>query len=355
MKIIHTADLHLGAPIDSALPPHVANDRKAELRKAFNSMVEYANAQRVSAIMLVGDVFDRDEPFKRDKDFFLSVVNSYPNIDFLYLRGNHDNSEDFKDGKPKNLITFSDSWSSVRYGNVVISGIEITSKNVDKYPYLLNLNENDINIVMLHGQVSESADGEIVPSRLKDKNINYLALGHIHKAQEHVLDNRANYYYSGCLVGRGFDECGEKGFRLLEVGDKITSKFIKSDVKPISKVAVDVSGAKDEYEVYKIVKDGVKEDKNCILKIELIGEISFDDDGLCAQLEKMLAHFFYYVYVKNLTVRKFNLDELKNDLSLKGEFLRSVLQDESLSYEQKNTIVSIGLKALDGKEIELWY
>ena len=52
---------------------------------------------------------------------------------------------------------------------------------------------------------------------LKNKNIDYLALGHIHGYKEAPLDGRGKYCYPGCLEGRGFDECGKKGFVLLNI------------------------------------------------------------------------------------------------------------------------------------------
>ena len=52
------------------------------------------------------------------------------------------------------------------------------------------------------------------------KNIDYLALGHIHKYKQAELDQRGVYCYSGCLEGRGFDECGEKGFVLLDIDEE---------------------------------------------------------------------------------------------------------------------------------------
>jgi exonuclease SbcD len=42
---------------------------------------------------------------------------------------------------------------------------------------------------------------------LKNKAIDYLALGHIHSYKMEQLDSRGVYCYPGCLEGRGFDEC----------------------------------------------------------------------------------------------------------------------------------------------------
>ena len=40
----------------------------------------------------------------------------------------------------------------------------------------------------------------------------------------------------------------------------------------------------------------------------------------------------------------------KHDISLKGEFIRLVLNQEDLTDEDKNKIISTGIKALSGEE-----
>ena len=59
MKIIHTADIHLGSAMDSVLPYQKAKERKAELRATFGRMIEYAREEGVRVILLSGDVFSR--------------------------------------------------------------------------------------------------------------------------------------------------------------------------------------------------------------------------------------------------------------------------------------------------------
>lgn len=71
MKIIHTADIHLGSKMDSRFNREISNERKIELRNTFKRLVEYAKANKVSVIMLCGDIFDSDKPYKKDKDFFI--------------------------------------------------------------------------------------------------------------------------------------------------------------------------------------------------------------------------------------------------------------------------------------------
>ena len=85
MKFIHSADIHLGSKNDSRFPKEISDEIKAGLRSAFKGMVEYAKASGVFLILFSGDVFDSDRPFKKDKDFFYSVVKNNPEITFLYF------------------------------------------------------------------------------------------------------------------------------------------------------------------------------------------------------------------------------------------------------------------------------
>lgn len=183
MKIIHAADIHLGSKMDSKFPKEIADKRKTEIRNTFSRMVDYATDNGVPVIILAGDVFDYDIPFKKDKDFFYSVVKKHPQIDFLYLKGNHDLGgyvcEDIK-----NLKTFGSRWTAFEYGDIVISGIEMTGDNATSLYSSLELNPDKKNIIVLHGQIADTMGVEkVCLKKLRNKNIDYLALGHVHKLQ----------------------------------------------------------------------------------------------------------------------------------------------------------------------------
>ena len=149
MRLIHCADLHLGSTL-STLPKELIEERKTELRNSFLRMVEYARNSDIPVILLCGDVFDREKPFKKDSDFFYNVIESMPEIDFLYLRGNHD--IDGEQRELPNLKTFSEEWTTYTYGDVTVSGIELSPGNLSSYNSTLSLDEKKKNIVMLHGQ-----------------------------------------------------------------------------------------------------------------------------------------------------------------------------------------------------------
>ncbi len=345
MKIIHCADIHLGAKMDS-FPKEIAEKRKSEVRNSFLRMVAYAREQGVRALLLCGDVFDRDKPYKKDVDFFYGVIEDTPEIDFFYLRGNHDIAGESK--ALPNLKLFSAEWSDYDLGEVVISGIELVKENARAYYSTLALNGEKKNIVMLHGQVGEN----ISLAKLRDKNIDYLALGHIHEYGKGAIDNRGRYAYSGCLEGHGFDETGVKGFVLLTVEKEIKGEFIPFSTREIAKLQVDVSSLKEGYAMAKKVREQTPLKKENIYRVELVGEVDLDVDEFAADVERYLSADCAYVSVKDLTKKKLDYAAYETDKSLRGEFVRLVKEKTEYTEDQKAQIIAYGLKALSGREVD---
>lgn len=360
MKILHCADIHLGSKMESRLPKDKSDERKIEMRAAFARVVDYAKNNGIGVILLVGDVFDGDRPLKKDKEFFYSLVKNNPSIDFLYLRGNHDTQTSYTE-TPENLKTFGTEWRFYEYGDVAITGIECTPENATGMYATLSLDKNKKNIVMLHGQTSD-VDGmyKVNLKKLKNLDIDYLALGHLHSFMCGKLDGRGTYAYPGCLEGRGFDECGQKGFIVLDTDEKITLEFVPDNYRTVVEIQADISGCSDVFAAVSAVKDTIARgksageyDKKDIVRIALTGDVDFDADGIERELEKQLVREFYFATVDNDAVRRYDAATADGDISLRGEFIRTVLGADGYTDEQKQQIIATGLKALSGKDIEV--
>ncbi len=351
LKIIHTADVHLGSKLDANFDGKKMEERRIEIRETFMRIADYAENNGVKIVLLGGDIFDEDKPLKKDKDFFLSVIKSHPEIDFLYLKGNHDRNIDLNSNNDiPNLKFFLNEWTYYKYDNVVIGGYQFDETNAKSLYSTINFEKDSINIAVLHGNLSSSEGlDEIVVSKLKDKNIDYLALGHIHKGDFFKLDERGDYAYSGCPEGRGFDESGDKGFVLLTIDNKVIAQFIPFAKRKIIEIEADVSTCKNSLDAYLLVKKIVGECSDNLLRVILKGEITFDNYSLKNEVEKLLSSDYYCVSVKDKTTSRIDIDGYKNDLSLKGEFVRLVYGDENLTNEEKSKIIRAGLKALMGE------
>ena len=348
MKIIHTADLHLDSVLETNLNSQIQRDRKRELLSNFERLVEYANKHNVDRIIIAGDLFDSNRISQKSKNFIVDIINSNPNIDFLYVTGNHEEDAFLNNINtiPENLKTFTKKFETYTYSDCDITGINYT----DKYDFTdLNLKEDRVNILIIHGDINTN----LHTSFLKDRNIDYVALGHIHKYLRGNIDDRTEYCYPGCLEGRGFDECGEKGFSLLEViGNKVKSEFVPFAQRVLHEVIVDISDCENYIDVKRLVLlkyEDIKEKD--MIKVRLVGKYNLDIFKQNEMLSDSLNEKYYFARIVDDSTLKINPRDYENDISLNGEFIRNVLKS-NLSDEDKNQVIEFGIKALMKEDLE---
>ena len=90
MRILHCADIHLDATIESTLPIEKAQKRRQEVLYSFLQLFAYAEEHQVDVILAAGDLFDSDYISPSAMASVIAAVEGHPDIDFLYLGGNHD-------------------------------------------------------------------------------------------------------------------------------------------------------------------------------------------------------------------------------------------------------------------------
>ena len=354
MKLIHCADIHLDSPMETNLSADKARERKLEIRSTFSRMVRAAADEGVEAILVAGDLFDGARVTKSTENYVLDLIASYPMIDFYYLSGNHDKGSALANSNqlPANLYTFGKLWSTYRRGNIAITGAAVPDADT------LSLNPEDVNILLLHGQERKSAGvaGEdiIHLGRFKNKNIDYAALGHIHEHRVLRLDARGVAAYSGCLEGRGFDECGTKGYVLLEVeGGCVSHRFVSFATRTLHTVACDVTGFTSELDAEQRMLASVADiAAKDMVKVILTGARSAEAMLDLSHLRGILAEKFYFAKIKDETRLSINAADYAHDISLKGEFVRRVMAS-SLSENEKERVIACGFRALSGEELGL--
>ena len=365
MKIIHCADLHLDSKLDANLNKEKAKQRRTELLASFERLVKYAADSRVEAILISGDLFDSKHITATARNTVLHIISQNPGIRFYYLKGNHDEDNVLCDptDQPENLLTFGETWTcySEDDGRIVISGLELSGQNSGSAYNSLVLDSRRFNIVMLHGQKAESATqdrAEVIGLKaLRNHNIDYLALGHVHAYSEDRLDGRGRWCYPGCLEGRGFDECGEHGFVLLDIDSEngtFTDSFIPFAKRRLHTVEVDVTGCMSTAEMLGVCRTAAAQagcSSEDLVKIVLKGTLDVETEKDTNGIVSILSDEFFFCKLYDETTLSVNVTDYRLDESLKGEFVRTVLDDESLSEEDKNAIIRYGLQAIAGEEI----
>ncbi len=358
MKLIHCADLHLDSRMEANLTKEQARERRQELLGTFTHMVAYAAKEGVRAILIAGDLFDGGRVSRTALHVVKAEIVKHPGIDFLYLKGNHD-PEDFLrsfDGDmPQNLKLFSDAWVFWDYGEAVVGGVELTAENQEYIYDTLRLAGDRVNIVTLHGQEADygSGDGIIPIGKLQNRSIDYLALGHIHSYRLEKLDDRGMWCYSGCLEGRGFDECGRKGFVLLDIQKgRVKTQFVPFAARQCAEISVDVSDMDTSPRMLEAVRRAAAQiPASSLVKVVLTGEIPVNAEKNTAYLTQWLRENFYFAKLYDRTRLAVPYDSYRYDCSLKGEFVRLVSGGD-LGDEEKEKIIRMGIRALAGEEPE---
>lgn len=352
MKLLHCADFHLDSPMSANLPPEKARERRAEILNSFAKIVRIADEGQVAAVLIAGDLFDSNRVSKRTEKYVLDTIKAYPNLFFFYLSGNHDNDSFLHrlEDCPDNLCLFDRSWRSYDFGEVTITGSEAPNEDA------LQLREDRLNIVMMHGQ--EATDGKganlFALSKLKNRNIDYLALGHIHRYHEVALDNRCTACYCGCPEGRGFDECGPKGYVLLETdGVGLRHQFVPMSRRQLHTVSCDITGIPSQPELENAMLAAVEHiPSSHMVKVVLTGEVDESLQPSPLRLTQLLSERFYFAKVEDESRLLLDPADYLHSVSLKGEFVRRVYAQSNWTEEEKQRVIACGFSALRGEEMK---
>lgn len=393
-RFIHCADLHLDSRMESHLSQFQAQNRRKELLQTFSRMVSYAGQHEIKGILISGDLFDTTQISSTAVSTFLHCIQEYPQIDFLYLPGNHDSQGLFSvpydmtwpdnlwflqsaevsdSGMPKVSQKVSSSMedhpahihtaAQRNYGPITITGLTGPASSLPQ------LSVSQFNLVMLHGQIgifesSCNSDSDCLHYPLKElsgKNIDYIAAGHIHQFQSGTIDSRGIYCYSGCLEGRGFDECGEKGFVFLDIitddaanTSKLCFQFIPFASRQLFDLNADMTGISSYYDVEQQVEKILSDiDSSHLVRLKLCGRIIPDLNLHSDWLLRKYAEDFYFLHIEDCTRPIICYEDYRYDSSLKGEFIRLVLSAPDLEEKDREKIIMEGLRALSGEEILL--
>ena len=367
MKIIHTGDIHLDSPFTS-FDPIEAEKRRNALRAAFSSLILYARTEKVDLFLICGDLFD-DECVTKDTCLALcKEMASAPDCSFIITPGNHD---PYRENSPYKLVSFPDNvyifsspeLSKVEIGStgVCVYGSAYLSDTKEEYKKSdsITLDKSKINILMHHGDLDVAASpySPISSRQIEESGFDYVALGHIHKGTEIKTLDGTIYAYCGCIEGRDFGECGYKGAIVgdIEKGN-IKLRHVRFSSKRYEIVSVDVTGCETISDALNDISEKCASfGADTLLRIELTGVVSesFNAD---TEMLKGVIKAPSYIEIKDKTLALKNMNKLKEDKTLAGEFYRA-LEEKLFSddEEERNTAslaLKYGLRAIHGLEIK---
>ena len=360
IRILHTSDFHMDSPFES-LSEGKAAIRRAELRQLPKKIARLAISEQVSLVLLCGDLLDSESAFKETGEELFDSLRMI-SVPVFIAPGNHDYYHSravyASDNLPDNVFVFRKN--SIEYYDFPEKGFRVYGAGfTDRYsPSLLKdfhaaKTPGVANIMCLHGEVdaSESSYNPVSRDQIRESRLDYLALGHIHKASGLKKEGNTFYSYPGCPEGRGFDETGEKTVNIIDlIEEKCTLRTISVAARKYEQITVDISDKDPLFSIQLALPDDTVRD---IFRITLRGET--EKSVSVNEIYKQISELFFELNVEDKTTLRKSIWETGGENTLRGNFLSKMRKryDEAENDSDKEMIemaVRWGIAAIDNCE-----
>jgi len=260
IKFIHTADIHLGSMLNISNDAAVKENDilKDAIFSAFRKIIDYAIFYNVDFLLISGDLYDKDAISIKANNFFFHQCERLltNNIKVFIIGGNHDafiiKRELFK-MPPNVFLCESEKLSEFdvldENSNIIarVCGESYRGKGDSRKMYNAYNPPSDgiFNIGMLHTELNPNSLN-YVPCTLtnlkSNNNIDYWALGHIHKCGM-VNEEKPTVVFSGIPQGRDVGETGIGGCIFVKVDDtrKIELEFLPTSSVIWDKIEININ------------------------------------------------------------------------------------------------------------------
>jgi len=367
LKILHTADIHLGAKF-SGLGNKGASQRE-QLRATFKNVVATAINERVHIVLIAGDLFDANQQPQRNIDLVIEQFNllGSNNIPVCLIPGTHDSLDsssiyrkvDFE-GKCSNLKIFADENMSCKE----YPGLDLTvygKPNLGNRSYVSPLKglkpatSSKFHIAMAHGAFyipGKAAEDDHVfrLEEVKISGMDYLALGHWHEIYKCSEKPLAWY----CGPPEWIPDQKEKGgVLLISVSDagevKVEPKML--GLRGYDEVEIDMSEMQDQSKLKAWISEGANQ--NLIRKVTLKGLRNAELIVNTEELETELGEKFFHLSIMDKSHPRSGEVTEDEERLIRNRFIKLMRgQIESSEGEEKDiaeNAIQYGIALLDGK------
>lgn len=355
IKLIHAADFHLDAAF-SALSPEQAAQRRREQRSALEALA--ALCQDCELVLLAGDLFDSAHVYRDTVDALKAFFAAVP-AEIFIAPGNHDC---LAAGSPYLTEFWGENVHIFRSPH--IERVHLERLHCDVYgaaftapemPSLLRgFRVEDpaaVNLMVLHGDLQpNSAYNPISPEDIAASGLDYLALGHVHSGAVRRF-GPTTCAWPGCLMGHGFDECGQKGLYCIAVSKAACScEFLPLPARKYEILSVEAG----DDPLAAILAALPADTKNDCYRIILTGEA---DPPRIDALEAALGDRFFNLSIRDRTFPRRSLWDGAGEDTLRGHFLQNLKAQYDRADEAQRRRLSLAARLvtalMDGRDTEL--
>lgn len=353
MKLLHAADLHLDSPFTGQ--PEGAALKKA-LLKIPGQLARLCRREGCQLVLLAGDLFDG--PWTRESLEALQDALEEMGVPVFISPGNHDfcgpSSPYLGQVWPENVHIFtSPSITSVVLPELDCKIYGAGYDGIDCPPLLEGFRaegEERYHIALLHADPGQAASPycPVTAPQVRESALDYLALGHIHKAGS-FRAGQTLCAWPGCAMGRGWDEPGEKGVLIVTLDGTAQARAVPLEGPRFHHLQVEAGD--DPQTALGTVLPALG--NGDYYRVELTGEAEkVELPTLCAAFSR-----FPHLELVDRTVPPLDIWRCTDEDTLEGVYFRSLRAAMEGADPEERRVLELAARIcrqiLDGREVTL--
>ena len=350
LRIVHTADVHLGAR-HADMGDQAAAQRERQFA-AFKTTIDLAIEERVDLFLIAGDLFDSNTQPRRSAERVAAELArlAAAKVRTVIIPGTHDvydrssiyrayDLEALAGSDPDDdfvtVLTPARPWVHLATCDVVVFGPVFATKKAPRSP-LQGLDtsvvpEATFRVGMVHGAVAipGKTDGDdvvITTQEIATSGLDYLALGHWHSAQQ-AKAGGVTYAYAGAPESVAIDQDRAGKVLLVELDTNAGAKSVTVTERQVGrtrfdKARIDAAAiASQPAFIEGVAKRG---DPDLVLDVRIDGVRPDELDLHLDEIETALAPSFLRIRVRDTSMPALTEGALPSPDTIAGSFIRDV-------------------------------
>ena len=361
--ILHTADVHLDRAYSGAgMTPAIAANRRQELRDAFRRLTGLALELPAHAVTIGGDLFEHERSTLDTGHFLRAQCERLGAIPVFIAPGNHDpylpDSLYRRIEWPANVHIFSEPRLrpvALAPGLTLWGAAHNAPDLRDNLLAGFRVPNEGRHVLLFHGSDAHAVpEGKLAHAPFQPQDIaatgaDFALLGHYHSPRIHA---QAAFAYPGSPEALDFSEEGEHCLLRLDIG----GDGVRPQLLPFGRVRylthrVDVTPMLSSDEVRAAIASLGEE--GAIARVVLEGRLQPEVDLDTAALYNACAERFAYLDIVNGTRPGYNLDEIAEESTTRGAFVRTLRARletaQGPDRETAEAALVLGLQAFEGR------
>ena len=363
MKLVLFGDMHL----DQAFAwlgsnRTAARTRRKSLRETFLKVLKLAAEEQADALLCSGDLYEQDRVTPDTGEFLRRSFGDLSPMKVFIAPGNHDylspgsiyKSTQWSDNVHIFHGDFSEGMVELGPGFVLWGTAHRVPANTPNFFAGFRVPSGpDTHVALAHASEAgwlQQASGQqphavFSAGDIERAGFTHALLGHIHTPKDHEL-----FTYPGNPEPLTFSETGERGavvFSFAGGGSIARQRHVLSSTN-VEVVLVDLTGCATQHDVQQAI-DAQLDGHSGYLEVRLTGDVEPSVDITTSDLAPERDGVLALRYDTSRVKINYDLAALSVETSIRGQFLRDVMDDPDLEDAERRRIIITGLRAFEGR------